>query len=34
MRVPLKDVEKVTKDINPENFIGTAEFADALIKEL
>jgi isocitrate dehydrogenase (NAD+) len=26
--------EKVTKDINPHNFVGTKEFADAVIKEL
>ncbi len=25
---------KVTKDINPNNFVGTAEFADAVIEEL
>lgn len=26
--------EKVTKDINTNNFVGTAEFADAVIEEL
>jgi isocitrate/isopropylmalate dehydrogenase len=25
---------KVTKDINPNKFVGTAEFADAVIEEL
>jgi isocitrate dehydrogenase (NAD+) len=26
--------KKVTKDINSNNFVGTAEFADAVIEEL
>lgn len=30
----IADGKKVTKDINPDNYVGTAEFADAVIEEL
>jgi isocitrate/isopropylmalate dehydrogenase len=30
----IERVDKITKDINPQKYVGISEFADAVIKEL